>query len=137
MSRILFSLILFFSLTQAHDTLPSWNEGTSKKNIIAYVTAVTDPKSPDFIPVVDRIAVFDNDGTLWSEQPAYFQLFFAMDRVKALAPQHPEWKTTQPFKAVLENDMKALMAGGTKGLLEMVVATHAGMTDEEFDADVI
>ena len=137
MSRILLSFILLFSLTQANDTLSSWNEGPSKKNIITYVTSVTDPKSPDFIPVVDRIAVFDNDGTLWSEQPMYFQLNFAMDRVKALAPQHPEWKTTQPFKAVLENDMKALMAGGTKGLFEMVIATHTGMTDEAFDATVI
>ncbi len=137
MHRILFSLLLLLSLLQAEETLASWNDGRSKNSVITYVTSVTDPKSPDFIPAVDRIAVFDNDGTLWSEQPAYFQLFFAMDRVKSLAPQHPEWKTTQPFKAVLEDDMKALMAGGTKGLLEMVVATHTGMTDEEFDAIVI
>ena len=137
MSRILFSLLLVLSLSQAKETLSSWNDGKSKNNIIAYVTSVTDPKSPDFIPVVDRIAVFDNDGTLWSEQPAYFQLFFAMDRVKALADKHPEWKTTQPFKAVLEDDMKALMTVGTKGLLEMVVVTHTGMTDEAFDATVV
>jgi len=137
MSRILFSLLLVLSFTHAQDTLASWNDGTSKKNIITYVTSVTDPKSADFIPEVDRIAVFDNDGTLWSEQPAYFQLFFAMDRVKALASEHPEWKTTQPFKAVLEDDMNALMAGGTKGLLELVVATHTGMTDKEFDATVV
>lgn len=136
MSRILLTLLLLFSFSQAEDILPSWNAGKSKNNIISYVTSVTDPKSPDFIPKADRIAVFDNDGTLWSEQPAYFQLFFAMDRVKALAPQHPEWKTTQPFKAVLENDMKALMAGGTKGLLELVVATHGGMTDDAFDKEV-
>ena len=137
MSRIILSFILLFSLAQSNDTLPSWNKGTSKNNIISYVTSVTDPKSPDFIPVVDRIAVFDNDGTLWTEQPMYFQLFFVIDRVKALAPQHPEWKTTQPFKAVLENDMKALMASGKKGLLELVMATHAGTTDEEFDAIVL
>ena len=137
MSRILFSFILLYSLAQANDSLPSWNEGTSKNSVIAYVTSVTNSKSPDFIPVVDRIAVFDNDGTLWSERPVYFQLFFAIDRVKALAAQHPEWKTTQPFQAVLENDMKALMASGKKGLLELVMATHAGMSDEEFDAIVI
>ena len=137
MPRILFTFILLFSLAQAEESLASWNDSKSKNSVIAYVTSVTDPKNPDFIPVVDRIAVFDNDGTLWSEQPAYFQLFFAMDRVKVLAPQHPEWKTTQPFQAVLENDMKALMAGGTKGLLELVVATHTGMTDEEFEAIVI
>jgi len=136
MSRILFSFILLFSLSQAHDPLPSWNEGPSKNSVITYVTSVTDSKSPDFIPVVDRIAVFDNDGTLWSEQPAYFQLFFAMDRVKALASEHPEWKTTQPFQAVLENDMKALMASGKKGLFELVMTTHAGTTDKEFDAIV-
>ena len=137
MIRILFSLLLFLSFTHAEDTLASWNDGTSKKNIIAYVTAVTDPKSPDFIPVVDRIAVFDNDGTLWSEQPAYFQLFFAMDRVKALASEHPEWKTTQPFQAVLENDMKTLMKSGMEGIGKIIMTTHAGMTDEEFDAIVI
>lgn len=137
MSRILFSLLLLLSLSNAKDILTSWNDGTSKNSVISYVTSVTDPKSPDFIPVVDRIAVFDNDGTLWSEQPVYFQLFFAIDRVKALAPQHPEWKTTQPFKAVLENDMKALMASGKKGLLELVMTTHTGMSDEEFDAIVI
>ena len=138
MKLLLSGILLSFSLlATAQDTLPSWNDGKSKTNIVNYVKAVTDKNSLDFIPVVDRIAVFDNDGTLWSEQPAYFQLFFAMDRVKALAPQHPEWKTTQPFKAVLENDMKALMAGGTKGLFEMIMATHAGMTDKEFDAIVL
>jgi len=98
---------------------------------------VTDKNSPDFVEPKDRIAVFDNDGTLWSEQPVYFQLFFAMDRVKALASEHPEWKTTQPFKAVLENDMKALIASGKEGLLKLVMTTHAGMSDEEFDAIVI
>ena len=138
MQKILLTLSLLFSLSlQAADALPSWNEGTSKQSIINYVTAVSKEGTADFIPVVDRIAVFDNDGTLWSEQPAYFQLFFAMDRVKALSSEHPEWKTTQPFKAVLEDDMKALVASGKEGLLKLIMATHAGMNDEEFDAIVI
>ena len=138
MKLLLSGILLSFSLlATAQDTLPSWNDGTSKTNIVSYVKAVTDKNSSDFIPVVDRIAVFDNDGTLWSEQPAYFQLFFAMDRVKALAPQHPEWQTTQPFKAVLENDMKTLMESGKKGLFEIIMTTHAGMADEEFDAIVL
>lgn len=112
--------------------LPSWNDTTSRQNIIEFVEAVTNKSSPDFVPVSERIAVFDNDGTLWSEKPAYFQLLFAIDRVKALAPKHPEWKTTQPFKAVLDNDMDALADSGEKGLLELVMATHAGNTTEEF-----
>ncbi len=128
------SLSLFAAST---DPLPSWNDGTAKKNIISYVKDVTDTHSPDFIPEEDRIAVFDNDGTLWSEKPVYFQLLFVIDRVKALAPKHPEWKTTQPFKAVLENDMKTVLASGKKGLMQLVMATHAGMSDEEFDAIVL
>ena len=137
MSRILFSLILLFTLAQANDTLPSWNDGTSKKNIISYVTSVTDPKSPDFIPVVDRIAVFDNDGTLWSEQPIYFFLYFTMDRVRDMASEHPEWKTTEPFKSVLENDMKGVMKSGMEGLMKLIMTTHADTTDKEFDAIVL
>jgi len=129
--------LLLSVFAAAQEFLPSWNEGQNKTNVMQYVQTVTDKNSTDFIPVKDRIAVFDNDGTLWSEKPAYFQLFFAIDRVKALAPQHPEWKSTQPFKAVLENDMKTLMASGKKGLLELVMTTHAGMSDEEFDAIVI
>lgn len=137
MYKILFSFIFLSTfILQASEVLPSWNEGTSKSNIINYVNSVTDEKNKDFIPVADRIAVFDNDGTLWSEQPVYFQLYFAMDRVKALVSQHPEWKTTQPFKAVLENDMKTLIKSGKKGLLELVMATHAGMSDDEFDTIV-
>ena len=97
---------------------------------------VTTPGSPDYVPPAERIATFDNDGTLWSEQPVYFQLYFAMDRVKELAPQHPEWKTRQPFQAVLEGDMQALAQSGEKGLLELVMATHAGMTTDEF-ADIV
>ena len=125
--------------TAAHaqtDPLPSWNDGPAKARIVAFVTAVTDKAGKDFVAQPERIAVFDNDGTLWSEQPAYFQLLFALDRVKALAPKHPEWRTKQPFKAALEGDMKALAASGEKGLLELVMATHAGMTTEEFEAIV-
>jgi phosphoglycolate phosphatase-like HAD superfamily hydrolase len=116
--------------------LPSWNEGASRTAIVEFVERVTDPESRDFVPEPERIAVFDNDGTLWSEQPAYFQLFFAMDRVRAMAPEHPEWATTQPFKAVLDGDMEALAASGVHGILELVMATHAGMTTAEFEAVV-
>ncbi|MEA2116083.1 MAG: HAD family hydrolase [Thermodesulfobacteriota bacterium] len=132
----LFSCLLFLLLTTSAlattDPLPSWHEGPSKKAITAFVGAVTDKSSPDFVKPSERIAVFDNDGTLWSEQPAYFQLFFAMDRVKAMATDHPEWKSQQPFQAVLEGDMKALAASGKKGLIELVMTTHAGMTADEF-----
>jgi len=122
--------------TVISDPLPSWNDVNSKKEIMAYVDVVTDKNNPDFIPVKDRIATFDNDGNLWSEQPAYFQLFFAIDRVKALAKDHPEWKTTQPFKAVLEGDMKELAKLGEHGIVQIIMATHAGSTTEEFDKDV-
>ena len=115
------------------DPLPSWNDGGAKQSILDFVARVTDPSSGDFVSEPERIATFDNDGTLWAEQPLYFQLFFAIDRVKALAPEHPEWKTQQPFKAVLEDDLEALAAGGKRGLLELVMATHAGMTTEEFE----
>jgi phosphoglycolate phosphatase-like HAD superfamily hydrolase len=116
----------------AQDLLPSWNDTAPKKAIVAFVERVTKQGSPDFMPTAERIAVFDNDGTLWSEHPMYVQLAFALDRVKALAPQHPEWKDKQPFKAVLEGDMKTLAESGEHGLLELVAATHAGMTTEEF-----
>lgn len=118
------------------DPLPSWNDGASKKSIIDFVTKTTKEGGPDFIPVADRIACFDNDGTLWSEQPIYFQLAFAIDRIKAMAPEHPEWKAKQPYKALLEGDMKTVMAGGEKALLEIVMTTHAGMTTEEFEKTV-
>lgn len=120
-------------LAQANEPLPSWNDGPAKNSIIEFVQAVTDPSSKDFVRPAERIAVFDNDGTLWSEQPAYFELLFAFDEVKRTAAQHPEWKTTQPFKAVLENDHKALAASGMDGLLKIVGATHSGMTTEAFD----
>ena len=118
------------------DPLPSWNDVASKQNIIAYVADITNSNSENFIPIKDRITTFDNDGNLWSEQPAYFQLFFAIDRVKAMAIDHPEWKEEQPFKAVLEDDMEALKKEGEHGLIQLVMATHAGNTTEEFDADV-
>ena len=124
------------ALAQPVDPLPSWNAGTAKARIVAFVQAVTEPGGKDFVPPADRIAVFDNDGTLWSEQPMYFQLAFALDRVKAMAPKHPEWKTKQPFKAAIEGDMKTLAAGGERGLLELVAASHAGLTTDEFAAVV-
>jgi haloacid dehalogenase-like hydrolase len=122
--------------TAAPDPLPSWNDGPAKQAIVAFVSKVTHEGSPDFVPVPERIATFDNDGTLWSEQPMYFQFFFAVDRVKALAPQHPEWKTTEPFKSVLAGDMKSALAGGEKGVLTLLAATHTGMTSVEFEAIV-
>jgi len=120
------------SLVRAQDPLPSWNDGHAKQRIVAFVAAVTDKASRDFVPPADRIAVFDNDGTLWSEQPVYVQFAFVVDRLKAMAPQHPEWKTQQPFKGVLEGDLKAAAAAGEKGLLQLMMATHAGTTSDEF-----
>ena len=114
------------------DPLPSWNDGVAKQAITAFVRATTAQGGSTFVPPTERVAVFDNDGTLWAEQPMYFQLAFALDRVKALAPQHPEWKTKQPFKAVLEGDLKTVLAGGEHALIELVMATHAGNTTEEF-----
>lgn len=118
------------------DPLASWSDGKNKSAIMDYVKDVTTEGSANFIPVTDRIATFDNDGTLWSEQPMYFQLFFIMDRIKVMSKDHPEWKNKQPYKAVLENDMKGLMAQGKKDLVEIAMATHAGMTAEEFEASV-
>jgi len=116
--------------------LPSWNDGAAKKSVIEFVAKVTKKGGPEFVPPMERIAVFDNDGTLWAEQPFYFQGLFVFDRVRALAPQHPEWKDKQPFKAAIENDMKTLAAGGLQGLIELVMGTHAGMTTEEFECTV-
>lgn len=115
------------------DPLPSWTDGPSKQAITRFVAAVTRDGSPDFVPVPQRIATFDNDGTLWCEQPMYVQLAFALDRVKALSNAHPEWKTQQPFQAVLDNDVAALAKAGTKGLIELVLATHAGMSTAAFE----
>jgi phosphoglycolate phosphatase-like HAD superfamily hydrolase len=113
------------------DPLPSWNAGLAKTALVDFVTRVTTPGA-DFVPPAERIATFDNDGTLWTEKPVYFQVAFAMDRVKALAPQHPEWKTQEPFKSVLADDNAALAALGEKGLLQIIEATHSGMTTAEF-----
>ena len=118
------------------DPLPSWNDSTAKKSIVEFVNRVTKKAGADFVPPMERIAVFDNDGTLWAEQPFYFQGLFVFDRVRALAPQHSEWKDQQPFKAVLENDMNTLAAAGLHGLVELVMATHAGMTTEDFERTV-
>ncbi len=115
------------------DPLPSWNDGATRKAIIEFVTKVTKQGSPDFVPPAERIATFDNDGTLWAEQPMYFQLLFALDRVKALAPQHPEWKTTKPFASLLKGDVKGALGGGEKAIVEIMMAVHAGMTTEELE----
>ena len=118
--------------SEAPDPLPSWNEGPVKKSIIDFVTRVTKKGGPDYVKPELRIATIDNDGTLWVEQPMYTQLAFALDRVKVLAPQHPEWKTTQPFKAVLDGDVEALAASGEKGMVEIIAATHSGMSTDDF-----
>ncbi|MEN8210628.1 MAG: HAD family hydrolase [Thermodesulfobacteriota bacterium] len=135
---ILVFAVVFSAVTtaQSNDPLPSWNKGTPKEAVIRFVKDVTTPGGSGFVPLAQRIAVFDNDGTLWSEQPMYFQLAFALDRVKMLAPKHPEWKNKQPFKAVLEGDLKTVIAGGKRALVELVMATHAGNTTEEFSQAV-
>lgn len=132
----LFFLLAFASIAFAADPLPSWNSGTAKAAIIEFVDRVTREGGLDYAPPAERIAVFDNDGTLWIEHPMYVQLAFARDRVKAMAPLHPEWKDKQPFKAVLEEDMKTLAASGERGLVELIMATHAGMTTGEFEKNV-
>ena len=124
------------STARAQDPLPSWDDGRAKKAILEFVEAVTDENGSDYVEPAERIATFDNDGTLWVEYPMYTQVLFAFDRVKELAPQHPEWKTQQPFKALLEGDMKSVGASGMKGLMEIVVATHSGMTATEFEETV-
>ena len=116
----------------AADPLPSWNDGAAKKAIVEFVARVTTENSPDFVPAAERIAVFDNDGTLWSEQPIYFQLAFTLDRIKALAPQHPEWKEKEPFASLLKGDLKGVLSGGEPAVFEILMAAHAGMTTEEF-----
>jgi len=124
------------TIAQAADPLPSWNEGAAKQSVLDFVAKVANQGSPDFVPVAERIAAFDNDGTLWAEQPMYFQLAFALDRVKALAPRHPEWKDKEPFASLLRGDLKGALAGGERALLEIVVATHGGMTTGEFEQTV-
>jgi phosphoserine phosphatase len=117
---------------QSNSPLPSWNEGSAKQSILAFVRRVTIAGGPDFVKPEDRIAVFDNDGTLWSEQPVAFQFAFVLDRLKAMAPQHPEWKDNPIFAGILAGDMKPLVAGGVKAILELAAVTHAGMTTHEF-----
>ena len=124
--------LLLVSSAGAEDLLPSWNDTAAKQAIVEFVERVTNEDSPGYVPPAERIATFDNDGCLWAEQPVYFQLLFAIDRVKALAPSHPEWKHQQPFKAVLEDDREALVAAGKEGLVKLVMASHAGMTSAEF-----
>jgi phosphoglycolate phosphatase-like HAD superfamily hydrolase len=154
MKRYFISFVLIFILTgckrdativennektvsaEAMQPLSSWNEGKSKQAIIDFVTKTTTEGSPDFVPLEDRIACFDNDGTLWGEQPMYFQMAFAIDQVKLLAPQHPEWKTTQPFKAILEGDMKTALSGGEKALLQIMMASHTGMSTDAYEKSV-
>jgi hypothetical protein len=129
---VLGAALAFASLAAAADPLPSWNQGQGKRAIVDFVQRVAKTGSEGFLPAAERIAVFDNDGTLWSEQPMYVQLAFALDRVKALAPAHPEWQDKQPFKAALAGDLKAVAAGGEHALLELIMATHAGMTTDAF-----
>jgi phosphoglycolate phosphatase-like HAD superfamily hydrolase len=131
-----FALTLTATVICAADPLPSWNEGKTKQAIIEFVTKVTKAGSPDFVPPAERIATFDNDGTLWAEQPIYVQLAFALDRVKVLAVQHPEWKDKEPFASLLKGDLKSALAGGEPALVQVVIATHVGMTTDEFDEAV-
>lgn len=134
MPRIFCALFLALVIRAfAADPLPSWNDTAPKQAIVSFVEKVTKEGGPDFVPPAERIAVFDNDGTLWAEQPVYFQALFIFDRIKALAPEHPEWKEKEPFASVLRGDVKGALAGGEKALLEMAMATHAGMTTEEFE----
>ena len=121
------------AIARADDPLPSWNGGPAKQSIIAFVVKVTNEGSPDFVPVAERIAVFDNDDTLWCEKPMPVQLFFALDRVMALAPQHPEWKDKEPFASLLKGDLKTAAAGGERAIVELMMATHTGMTTVEFE----
>ena len=136
--RILVSFVLLAvsATALAGDPLPSWNHGANKSAIMDFVASVTDENSPGFVPLPDRVATIDNDGTLWSEQPMYFQLYFALDRVKAMAPNHPEWKDTPPFSYVLAGDMKSLMASGMEGLGQIIAASHANLTGSEFAESV-
>ena len=127
---------LIASSLRAAEPLPSWNEGLARDAIVQFVERVTTDGSADFIPVAERIAVFDNDGTLWCEQPMYFQLAFAIDRIKALAPEHPEWSNQEPFRSILAGDVSAALAGGEKAIAEIIAATHAGMTTDAF-SDIV
>ena len=135
-TALLGALIFTSAIARAADPLPSWNDGTAKKSITTFVEKVTKPGSPDFVPIPERIATFDNDGTLWSEQPMYVQAFFVFDQIKKMAPRHPEWQDKEPFASVLKGDLKSALAGGEKALVEMMAATHSGMTTAEFEKSV-
>jgi hypothetical protein len=134
------AFVLFSAPSQTYaqpdSPLPSWNDGATKQAIVSFVQRTTTQGSPDFVPPDERIAVFDNDGALWAEQPMYFQLIFAIDRAKALAPQHPEWNDQEPFKSILAGDIESALAGGEKAIAPLIAATHAGMTVDEFSAVV-
>ena len=132
LTEVMLGPLSFADAALAADPLPSWNDGPTKQSIFSFVEKVTTEGSPSFVPVPERIATFDNDGTLWCEQPVPVQVYFALDRVKALASQHPEWKTKEPFASLLKGDLRATLAGGDQALLEIVMATHAGMTTVEF-----
>ena len=132
-SLVCMSYFCQLGVVQASDPLPSWNEGKSKQEIVAFVNKVTKKGTAEFVPQEKRIATFDNDGTLWSEQPMYFQLFFAIDRVKELAPKHPEWQTTEPFASLLKGDVNNALSGGMESVGKIIMATHAGLSTEEFD----
>lgn len=131
----LLALLASAAITVA-EPLPSWNDTATKAAIVDFVERVTRAGSADFIPAAERIAVFDNDGTLWSEHPLYFQAYFILDRVNELAPIHPEWETQEPFASILRGDMKAALSGGERALMELAMATHAGMTTAEFETTV-
>ena len=137
-----FVILLFVSgcinmdVEKTKDPLPSWNNNDIKKSIVSFVEGVTNKKSEAYVPREDRIAVFDNDGTLWSEQPLYFQLFFTIDRIKEMAPEHPEWKELQPYKAILEGDMESLADQGEHALVKLVLTSHTGMNTQEFREEV-
>jgi len=144
--RIGFVLLYWLSFASAqtssdttgrNDALPSWNNGAAKSAIVNFVNRVTSAGGPDFLPPAQRIATFDNDGTLWTEQPIYVQFAFALDRIRTLASRHPEWKQQQPFKAVIEGDMKSALAGGQEALSKIMAASHAGMTTDEFHTIVL
>ncbi|MEE4191768.1 MAG: HAD family hydrolase [Halieaceae bacterium] len=132
MRALVFLCLLMPALAVQAQELSNWRDSASRSAIVEFVEAVSREDSPDFVPAAERIAVFDNDGTLWAEQPAYFQLFFALDRVRAMSAEHPDWRTRQPFKAAIEGDLEAVAATGLEGVLQLVTASHSGMSSEQF-----
>lgn len=136
LSFVAVALVFTAAIALAQDPLPSWNDGPPKKAIMTFVYDVTREGSPNYVTPEERIATFDNDGTLWAEQPMYFQFLFVLDRVKALAPQHPEWKDKEPFASLLGGDTKGVLAGGEKSIAELLMVTHTGMTTAEFEQTV-